>query len=145
MATTTSAKRMEDGNGNVNGNSDSVDFKNMDTDEQLRNALSKSTTLSPELFERIFLSPKNQISGELRKTFVRHTDHAMLEALGLTDSDLNRPTQRLLPSWASLSAYCPYRSNSVRHVFPLWPKSNADNHSGLERLWWHFCDSNHDL
>lgn len=33
------------------------------------NALSKTVTLDAELFEKLYLSPKNVVAGDLRKTF----------------------------------------------------------------------------
>lgn len=32
-----------------------------------------SISISPELFEKIYLSPQNKVSGELRKTFANPT------------------------------------------------------------------------
>jgi hypothetical protein len=38
-----------------------------DSEEKLRYELAKTVTLSPELYERLFISPKNDIPGDLRK------------------------------------------------------------------------------
>ncbi|KAI8942307.1 hypothetical protein NX059_000386 [Plenodomus lindquistii] len=40
-----------------------------DNEEKLRYELAKTVTLTPELYERLFLSPKNATSGSLRTTF----------------------------------------------------------------------------
>lgn len=42
----------------------------MDPDTALRKIqTSGSISISPELFEKIYLSPQNKVSGDLRKTF----------------------------------------------------------------------------
>lgn len=49
-------------------------------EEKLRNALTNTMTLSPELFEKIYLSPKGDTKGDLRKTFANPVRiRAMLE------------------------------------------------------------------
>lgn len=43
---------------------------NMDTDHALKRIQTAgSITISPELFEKIYLSPQNVVKGDLRKTF----------------------------------------------------------------------------
>lgn len=43
---------------------------NMGSDDALRKIRTTgSLSISPELFEKIYLSPQNKVSGELRKTF----------------------------------------------------------------------------
>lgn len=43
---------------------------NMDADTALRKIqTSGSISISPELFEKIYLSPQNKVAGDLRKTF----------------------------------------------------------------------------
>lgn len=37
-----------------------------------------SVSISPELFEKIYLSPQNKVSGDLRKTFANPTPLAVL-------------------------------------------------------------------
>lgn len=37
-------------------------------EEKVRNALTNAMTLSPELFEKIYLSPKVDTKGDLRKS-----------------------------------------------------------------------------
>lgn len=77
--------------GNANGGHDR-DVKDFDLErgesnhhEQLRNALSQSVTLSPEQFENLYLNPKNQVAGDLRKTFANPTPIALMGfAVGLT-------------------------------------------------------------
>jgi len=41
----------------------------MDSDEALKRITTGSLSISPELFEKIYLSPQNKVAGELRKTF----------------------------------------------------------------------------
>ncbi len=42
----------------------------MDSDEALKRIRTTgSLSISPELFEKIYLSPQNKVAGELRKTF----------------------------------------------------------------------------
>lgn len=61
---------MENGNGNK--------LQHIDSEDALRNHLSKTMTLSPELYEKIYLSPKNQDSGQLRRTFANPTPIAIM-------------------------------------------------------------------
>ena len=43
---------------------------NMDSDDALKRIRTAgSVSLSPELFEKLYLSPQNRVSGDLRKTF----------------------------------------------------------------------------
>lgn len=43
---------------------------NMDTDHALKRIKTAgSISISPELFEKIYLSPQNAVKGDLRKTF----------------------------------------------------------------------------
>jgi len=54
----------------------------LDHTEDVDNALRKiqtsgSISISPELFEKIYLSPQNKVSGELRKTFANPTPLAL--------------------------------------------------------------------
>ena len=64
----------------ANGNGDSLqkDFSNsyhlndanMNNDDALRRIRTAgSISISPELFEKIYLSPQNAVKGDLRKTF----------------------------------------------------------------------------
>jgi uncharacterized protein len=72
-------------NGNINGTGNHADLEKIDSEDQLRRALTNTNlTLTPELFERIYLSPQNKISGDLRKTFANPTPVAILGfAVGL--------------------------------------------------------------
>jgi hypothetical protein len=46
----------------------------MDEDLALRHIRTAgSISISPELFEKLYLSPKNEVKGELRKTFANPT------------------------------------------------------------------------
>lgn len=50
----------------------------IDSEEGLRNALTNTMSLSPEVFERLYLSPKNQVKGDLRSTFANPTPMAIM-------------------------------------------------------------------
>lgn len=53
-------------------------------EEQLRNVLTNTMSISPELFERLYLGPQNRVSGDLRKTFANPTPLGVLGfAVGL--------------------------------------------------------------
>lgn len=60
-------------NGYTNGhgqNSYHLNDTNMDNDTALKRIRTAgSISISPELFEKIYLSPQNQVKGDLRKTF----------------------------------------------------------------------------
>jgi len=74
----------------MNGNGDSLekDFsndhyhmndQNMDHDTALKRIRTAgSISISPELFEKIYLSPQNAVKGDLRKTFGNPTPVALL-------------------------------------------------------------------
>lgn len=65
-------KEMESGTTNGNHN------------EQLRNMLTNTMSISPEMFEQVYLNPKNQVKGDLRKTFANPTPLGILGfAVGL--------------------------------------------------------------
>lgn len=49
-----------------------------DNEEKLRYELAKTVTLTPELYEKLFISPKTQVSGDLRKTFGNPTPIGVL-------------------------------------------------------------------
>ena len=55
----------------VNGN-----VSNMD--EQLRQVMSSTMTISPDIFEKLYLQPKGQVKGDLRKTFGNPTPLALI-------------------------------------------------------------------
>lgn len=56
-------------NGN-GGNAFHMDDMNMDNDTALKRIRTAgSISISPELFEKIYLSPQNAVKGDLRKTF----------------------------------------------------------------------------
>ncbi|KAI0125427.1 hypothetical protein BJ170DRAFT_637550 [Xylariales sp. AK1849] len=74
---------MEDyaaGNGNGNGHSPrSYLHKDMSHDDALnRIKTAGSISLSPELFEKLYLSPQNNVKGDLRKTFGNPTPIAIV-------------------------------------------------------------------
>jgi hypothetical protein len=49
-----------------------------DNEEKLRYELAKTVTLTPELYERLFISPKTQVAGSLRNTFGNPTPIGVL-------------------------------------------------------------------
>jgi hypothetical protein len=55
---------------------DSHDMENGDGLRELRAA--QSITMSPELFEKLYLSPPNRVKGNLRKTFANPTPLALI-------------------------------------------------------------------
>lgn len=52
--------------------------RDMAHNEQLRNGLQNTLTLSPEVFERLYLGPKTAVTGDLRTTFANPTPIALL-------------------------------------------------------------------
>ncbi|KAK6080906.1 GPR1/FUN34/YaaH-class plasma membrane protein [Seiridium cupressi] len=66
-------------NGHSNGNGHQHLSKEMTPDEALkRMRTGGSISLSPELFEKLYLSPENRVKGELRKTFGNPTPLAIV-------------------------------------------------------------------
>ncbi|KAK3069532.1 hypothetical protein LTR53_012050 [Teratosphaeriaceae sp. CCFEE 6253] len=64
--------------GNQNGGGYHLDH-NTDSDEALRRIRTTgSLSISPELFEKLYLSPQNRVAGELRKTFGNPTPLALI-------------------------------------------------------------------
>lgn len=57
---------------------DKVHTNGTTSDDFARNALTNTVTLSPEAFERLYLGPKTQVSGQLRSTFANPTPIALL-------------------------------------------------------------------
>jgi len=68
------------GNGYTNGaNSYHLNDTNMDHEDALKRIRTAgSISISPELFEKIYLSPQNVVKGDLRKTFGNPTPVALL-------------------------------------------------------------------
>lgn len=55
---------------NHNGNTYHLNDTNMDHETALKRIRTAgSISISPELFEKIYLSPQNVVKGDLRKTF----------------------------------------------------------------------------
>ena len=52
----------------------------MESQESLRNVLTDTVTISPDLFERMYLAPKTDVKGDLRKTV---SNPAPLALMGL--------------------------------------------------------------
>ncbi|KAI4176930.1 MAG: hypothetical protein LQ343_000787 [Gyalolechia ehrenbergii] len=63
-------------NGNISGNSSGYNDANGDPLTRLRTA--GSVNISPELFEKLYLSPESRVKGELRKTFGNPTPIALV-------------------------------------------------------------------
>jgi len=58
------------GYSNGNGNAYHMNDTNMDHESALKRIRTAgSISISPELFEKIYLSPQNVVKGDLRKTF----------------------------------------------------------------------------
>ena len=55
-----------------------INMDKISSDENLRNALSNTMTLSPEQFEKLYLGPKSDVKGDLRKTFANPTPMAVM-------------------------------------------------------------------
>lgn len=49
-----------------------------DSEEKLRYELAKTVTLTPELYEKLFISPKTQVAGDLRSRFGNPTPIGVL-------------------------------------------------------------------
>lgn len=65
--------------GYQNGNSNHLNDINMDHDSALKRIRTAgSISISPELFEKIYLSPQNAVKGDLRKTFGNPTPVALI-------------------------------------------------------------------
>ncbi len=57
-------------NNNFNGDAYHLTDSNMDKEAALRRIRTAgSISISPELFEKIYLSPQNAVKGDLRRTF----------------------------------------------------------------------------
>lgn len=65
---------ISNGHGNGNGINHQHLTKDMSSDEALKKIRTGgSISISPELFEKLYLSPQNRVKGELRKTFANPT------------------------------------------------------------------------
>jgi hypothetical protein len=60
---------MERGSSNSNGNRLDV----IHSEDHFREILTKTMTTSPELFEKLYLNPKREVPGDLRKRFANPT------------------------------------------------------------------------
>ncbi|KAH8662580.1 hypothetical protein BX600DRAFT_437959 [Xylariales sp. PMI_506] len=66
-------------NGHSNGHSDHTHLDKVSSDEALKRIRTAgSISLSPELFEKLYLQPQNQVKGDLRKTFANPTPIAVV-------------------------------------------------------------------
>jgi uncharacterized protein len=63
--------KMEESKHNGHGNGVSPDEDRSEMLQRLRSAA--SVNMSPELFEKLYLTPQNNVKGELRKTFANPT------------------------------------------------------------------------
>lgn len=66
MATTEHTEQLHEKHNGMNGNYD-PEAQRMDALKQFRSAA--SVQMSPELFEKLYLSPMNEVKGNLRQTF----------------------------------------------------------------------------
>lgn len=70
---------MSETNGHLDRDVEQGSFHDdMPREEKLRNMLTNTMTLSPDMFERMYLAPKGQVNGELRRTFANPTPIALL-------------------------------------------------------------------
>ena len=67
----TPEKIMEQGNGNAHGVGHNHEEDRQETLNRMRTA--GSVAMSPELFEKLYLTPQNNVHGDLRKTFANPT------------------------------------------------------------------------
>lgn len=67
---------MERGSGGSNGNGNRLDV--IESEDHFRDILTKTMTTSPELFERLYLNPKRDVPGDLRKRFANPTPLAIM-------------------------------------------------------------------
>lgn len=92
-------------------NSRRLDLDKIETDEHLRNALTNTMTLSPEAFERLYLGPKSEVKGDLRKMFANPTPMAVMGfsvavlpiSAALSTYLLRVPESRPIPADVSLT------------------------------------------
>lgn len=62
--------RRESVNGKPETEESRYDYPNEDADQVLHRARTTgAVSISAELFEKLYLSPKNEVSGQLRRTF----------------------------------------------------------------------------
>ena len=72
MSNTADIEKDHGGAGAINGNRGDYDLHHDHHDEETalkRLRTAGSLSISPELFEKIYLSPKNQVSNNIRSTF----------------------------------------------------------------------------
>lgn len=84
------AARRESVNGKAETEESRYDYQQEDADQVLHRARTTgAVSISAELFEKLYLSPKNEVSGQLRRTFGNptpmyvHLSFAALELLTL--------------------------------------------------------------
>ncbi|KAH7250612.1 hypothetical protein FSOLCH5_000217 [Fusarium solani] len=75
MATTEHTEQLHEKHNGMNGNYD-PEAQRMDALKQFRSAA--SVQMSPELFEKLYLSPMNEVKGNLRQTFGNPTPIALV-------------------------------------------------------------------
>ena len=61
------------GNGNLNNNNLTMGAEESNGAALNRIRTAGSISISPELFEKLYLSPENRVTGDLRKTFANPT------------------------------------------------------------------------
>ena len=77
------------GHDSVNGNKYDLHHDHHDPDTALRRLRTAgSISITPELFEKIYLSPKNQVSNNIRSTFGNPTPLYVVNIQYLTSADL---------------------------------------------------------
>jgi hypothetical protein len=58
--------------------SDNNRLQVIESEDHFRNVLTNTMTLSPELFEKLYLNPKRDVPGDLRKRFANPTPLAIM-------------------------------------------------------------------
>ena len=108
------------GNDSINGNYKyDLHHDHHDEDTALRRLRTAgSLTITPELFEKIYLSPKNQVSNNIRSTFGNPTPLCVLSLpFPAAETDL-------------LQSYC---------RLPAFSHSSLERFARMARLWWPRC------
>lgn len=78
------ATRRESVNGKIETEESRFDYSQDDADQVLHRARTTgAVSISAELFEKLYLSPKNEVSGQLRRTFGNPTPMCVYKPLPL--------------------------------------------------------------
>ena len=64
---------MERGSAGSSGNGNGNRLNVIESEDHFREILTQTKTISPELFEQLYLNPKREVPGDLRKRFANPT------------------------------------------------------------------------